>query len=108
MEPSSCTPATVWGINVCDDEAWFLDRASQAIAGDPRRAIFATSWKRTGRHFPMVWLPRSREVPAVEVTARYTQTQAVAEGHGRLRILVSDAAGERIAVRTTSRHGSVA
>jgi len=80
------------------DKGWFTDRAAQAVAGDALRAIYATSWKSTGRHFPMVWKRGSKEVHAVEVTARYVGEPPVPEGHGRLRILVFGPGGERLAV----------
>ena len=38
-------------------------------------AIWATSWKRTEHHFPMVWDLENREVPAVNVTGRYAKNQ---------------------------------
>ncbi|NNM29336.1 MAG: transglutaminase domain-containing protein, partial [Akkermansiaceae bacterium] len=44
------------------NRAWFGGDASKAIADDWQHAIWATSWKRTGAHFPMVWNPGSREV----------------------------------------------
>ena len=59
---------------------------------------YATSWKPTGRHFPMVWKRGSKEVHAVEVTARYVGEPPVPDGHGRLRILVLGPGGERLAV----------
>nr|MCS5539253.1 transglutaminase-like domain-containing protein [Roseibacillus sp.] len=37
------------------NRAWFVGDASKAIAEDWRHAIWATSWKETGNHFPMVW-----------------------------------------------------
>ena len=53
------------------DRAWFLGRASKALADHPRHAIFATSYKPTGHSFPMVWLPKATFVHAVNVTSRY-------------------------------------
>lgn len=79
------------------DKGWFSDRAAQAVAGDPQRAVFATSWRGTGRHFPMVWKPESVEVPGIDVTARYAQEASVEPGFARLRIIVLDKAGERFA-----------
>ena len=42
-------PATVWGVNVCDDEAWFLDKIASDVA----------QWR---QHYP--------HVPAVEIEPR--------------------------------------
>jgi transglutaminase-like putative cysteine protease len=53
------------------DRAWFLGRASKALADHPQHAIFATSYKPTGHSFPMPWLPKATYVHAVNVTSRY-------------------------------------
>jgi predicted esterase len=68
------------------NKAWFTNRASQAIADDRERAIYATSWKRTSLSLPMVWRPDSDEVPAVNVTARYLKQEALADGMARVRV----------------------
>ena len=61
------------------NRAWFVNDASKAIADDWRHAIWATSWRKTESHFPMVWNLQSREVAAVNVTSRYAKAQG-AEG----------------------------
>ena len=53
------------------NRGWFKGIASQANPDDPRHRIYATSFRRTGGHFPMVWKRRSKEVPGVDVTWRY-------------------------------------
>jgi len=53
------------------DRAWFLGRASKALADHPLHAIYATSYKPTGHTFPMPWLPKATYVHAVNVTSRY-------------------------------------
>jgi Transglutaminase-like superfamily len=53
------------------NHGWFKENASKAIATDPLRSIYATSWKKDGSHFPMVWSPESKEVAGLNVTARY-------------------------------------
>jgi dienelactone hydrolase len=55
------------------DRGWFSADASRAIADDWRHAIWATSWKPTGEHFPMVWNLGNQEVAAVNVTDRYAR-----------------------------------
>lgn len=55
------------------NRGWFVGDASQARAEDPRHAIYATSWKRQGLFFPMVWARGSDTVAAVNVTARYAK-----------------------------------
>ncbi len=53
------------------NHGWFIDHASRAHNDDPMHAIYATSWKRDGWIFPMVWSPRSASVGGVNVTERY-------------------------------------
>jgi len=53
------------------NRGWFTGDASKAVADDWRHAIWASSWKKTGNHFPMVWDLRNKEVAAVNVTERY-------------------------------------
>lgn len=53
------------------NRGWFVGDASQAKADEARHAIYATSWKRDGLSFPLVWARESRRVAAVNVTARY-------------------------------------
>ncbi len=53
------------------NRTWFLADAGQATCGDPQHAIYATSFRPTGAHFPMVWSEESREVAGIEVTERY-------------------------------------
>lgn len=81
------------------DQAWFGGRASQAQIGDPRKGIFATSWRRTPISFPMVWARDIAWVPAVEVTERYTvRRKELAPGLAHLRIRVLErAGGQRVA-----------
>jgi predicted esterase len=53
------------------NRGWFIDQASKAHTDDPMHAIYATSWKRDGGIFPMVWSPESTSVGGVNVTERY-------------------------------------
>lgn len=55
------------------DRGWFVADAAQAKAEVPRYAIYATSWRREGLSFPMVWANNSSGVAAVNVTARYAK-----------------------------------
>ena len=55
------------------NRGWFVGDAAQAKANEPRHAIYATSWKKDGLSFPMVWARTNREVAAVNVTARYAK-----------------------------------
>lgn len=55
------------------NRGWFVGDASKAKANERRHAIFATSWKRNGITFPMVWARRDNSVAAVNVTDRYAK-----------------------------------
>lgn len=60
------------------NRGWFAGDAANAIEDDWQSAIWATSWRKTGARFPMVWNLESHDVPGVNVTARYTSARAVA------------------------------
>ncbi len=60
------------------DRGWFVNDAAQAKADVPKYAIYATSWKKDGLSFPMVWAPESKEVAAVNVTSRYAKAAPAA------------------------------
>ncbi len=54
------------------NRGWFTGDAAKADASKPENAIYATSWKKDGFTFPLVWAEKDTSVPAVDVTARYT------------------------------------
>jgi pimeloyl-ACP methyl ester carboxylesterase len=58
------------------DRGWFVNDAAQAKADEPKYSIYATSWKKEGLSFPMVWAPDSTAVAAVNVTSRYAKSPA--------------------------------
>lgn len=70
------------------DRGWFVEDAARADAGNPVHAIYATSWKRDGLVFPLVWSPASKRVAAVNVTHRYAKATRPLEAS--LGIRVSD------------------
>ncbi len=80
------------------DRGWFVHDASQAKRDEPRHAIYASSFRRTGTAFPMVWARNVQWVPAVNVTDRYTpKSQATVDGKIRLLVKVLDQpAGRRV------------
>lgn len=53
------------------NHSWFLERAGKADKSDPIYWMYATSWKPTGIHFPMVWARKNTQVPGVDVTDFY-------------------------------------
>ena len=82
------------------DRGWFTGDAAQARADVPKYAIYATSWKRDGLTFPMVWSKSSTNVAAVNVTARYARAAPAPEESARLGVRLWDRkGGERIAAK---------
>lgn len=80
------------------DRAWFVESASKAIAEDWRHAVWATSWKKTDAHFPMVWNRDDKSVPAVNVTARYVKNNGTAPAEATIFLrLWEKQGGKRIA-----------
>lgn len=74
------------------DHAWFTDQAAKADADSRIHSIYAASFRRTGTHFPLVWDMTRVDVPAVNITRRYTDTVDVAfEATGTERKPVSGA-----------------
>jgi len=53
------------------DKTWFGKKAAGQIASDPKHAIYAASFAKTGLSFPLVFAPSVKYVNAVNVTARY-------------------------------------
>ncbi len=53
------------------NRGWFVGDARKAVAGSEEHAVWATSYKPTGHHFPMVWDRADTSVHAVDVTGRY-------------------------------------
>ncbi len=78
------------------DRAWFVSRAADARADSERYGIFATSYVPTPQRFPLVWRRGASEVYGINVTERYTRdAAAVADGHARVRVVVTDPADGR-------------
>jgi len=57
------------------DRAWFSGRAATARRDHPLHAIYATSFKRTGMTFPVVWSRTVDYVHAVNVSDRYAKRE---------------------------------
>ena len=82
------------------DRGWFVNDAAQAKADEPKYAIYATSWKREGLAFPMVWAPDSKVVAAVNVTSRYAKAAPAAGPIATLGVrLFSQGKGERVVAK---------
>jgi len=85
------------------DRGWFVHDASQATKDSREHAIYASSFKKTGLSFPMVWAQNVDYVSAVNITDRYTpQSKEVELGKIRLLVKVLDQpAGKRVAANVT-------
>ncbi|MGD7653198.1 MAG: transglutaminase domain-containing protein [Verrucomicrobiales bacterium] len=80
------------------NRAWFTGDAAKADATSPIHAIYATSWKKEGVHFPMTWSPRNHSVAAVNVTARYAKAP---EQGDQLGVRLHDGAGNDTRIAAT-------
>ena len=85
------------------NHGWFAGDAATALGDVPRHAIYASSFKKTGISFPLVWDRGLDWVGAVNVTARYARKAApVPAGKVRLLVKVLDRpAGQRVAAKVT-------
>jgi transglutaminase-like putative cysteine protease len=81
------------------DHGWFVHDASEARADVAQHSIYASSFKRTGVSFPLIWAPGNQSVPAVNVTERYAaRPQFSAAAGPRLLVKVLDGpGGKRVA-----------
>ena len=85
------------------NRGWFVDNASQAIKDDRKKAIYATSFKKTGLTFPLTWARDVDYVNAVNVTERYA-SKTKPEVISGLRLMVdvfNRPVGERVASKVT-------
>ncbi len=86
------------------DRGWFTHDASLARKDLPEHAIYASSFKKTGLAFPLVWARDIGWVPAENVTDRYTpKTPPADTSESRLLIRVLDSSGKRVAAKVTVR-----
>jgi len=83
------------------DHGWFVGNASQAVKDDRDHAIYASSFRKTGLGFPLIWARRVDYVSAVNVTDRYTAKAKPADNTGtRLGVDVLDRpVGQRVAAK---------
>ena len=54
------------------NKTWFTQDAAQAIENHPWHAIYASSWKKGEKSFPLIWNLQNQNVEAVDVTSRYS------------------------------------
>ncbi len=81
------------------DRGWFTHDASLAVKDKKQHAIYASSFRRTGTSFPMVWAESVDWVSAVNVTDRYIPARPAGNpSETRLLVKVLEApGGKRIA-----------
>lgn len=58
------------------DRGWFVGDAAQAKKDSLEHAIYASSFRKTQQHFPLVWARSNKNVPAENVTDRYAKKEA--------------------------------
>lgn len=75
------------------DHGWFVADASEAKADVPKYAIYATSWKKDGLTFPMVWSRNGSDVQAVNVTVRYAKASGGETDLAKLGVRLWDTEG---------------
>jgi hypothetical protein len=77
------------------NHTWFFPQpAKRQIPGDRMHAIYAASYKPTGKYFPLAWSPDEKGVPGVDVTQAYLDTPSTAAAaEPEAAALPSDAGG---------------
>ena len=75
------------------NRAWFVTDAAQAVEGMWQHAIWASSWRRTGFWFPLVWDINKQVVPGVNVTDRYVALAVKAPGPASVHLRLWDRTG---------------
>ncbi|MFK7909537.1 MAG: transglutaminase family protein [Akkermansiaceae bacterium] len=90
------------------DHAWFVADAGKANEKSFYHSIYASSWKPTGKHFPLVWDMKRKDVHAVNVTRRYVERggEDRSENFCELRIHFMKNK-QRVAVRVTVMQGDL-
>lgn len=83
------------------DRGWFVGDAAKARRDIPMHAIYASSFRKTGISFPLIWEPSVTWVQAVNVTERYAPAVAPAPD-GKVRLMVRVLrSGKRVAAKVT-------
>jgi len=91
------------------NRGWFVNDASKAIGGDTEHAVWATTWERTGSHFPMVWAPDDLAVHAVDVTPTYASTDNGKDSEAQAFVRVWDSrSGQRVVAEVEASNADAA
>lgn len=83
------------------DRGWFVGDAAKAQRDVPEHAIYATSFKKTDQHYPLVWARKNTSIPGENVTDRYAKKEVAKPITVRVSIRVVDANKTRIARSVT-------
>ena len=81
------------------NRGWFVGAAAKADKSNWQHSIYATSWKKTGTRFPMVWDIDATQVNAFNVTDRYTGGSSRENTGDDLFVRVHERGGKRIEVQ---------
>ena len=90
------------------NRAWFNNDAARTARSDKSlNQIYASSWRRTGQYFPLAWDLASREVQAVNVSARYAALPVATNSTETVvHVRLSEGSGERLATEVQMRSSS--
>jgi len=80
------------------NRGWFVGNAAEAKKDSFEHSIYASSFRKTKQHFPLVWAMGYKEVPAENVTERYIKKAAPKTETVRVSIRVIDESKKRVAV----------
>ena len=83
------------------DRGWFVGDAAKAKHDSPEHAIYATSFRRTTVHFPLVWARDVTTVPGENITDRYAKKASSPPSTVRVFIKVLDQNQKRVVTAIT-------
>lgn len=78
------------------DRGWFAGDASKAQHDSPEHAIYATSFRKTDIHFPLVWARDIKTVSGENITQRYAKKDSKPSNTVLLLVKVFDQNKKRI------------
>ena len=77
------------------NEVWFSELAGNAIKGNMKYGIFATTWSKSHIYFPMDWLPKVKKYRAIDVSDRYIDNYEISKNLVSVRIRALNTDGLR-------------
>ena len=85
------------------NDVWFSELAGNAIKGNMKYGIFATTWSKSHIYFPMDWLPEVKKYRALDVSDRYINNYQKSKDLVSVRIRALNADGLRKVANVTIR-----